>query len=516
MRYAPLLPFLLTFALIFRRFAINPTEVRLGDFLAMVLSYSFICLLIYAPLQLLTRDRVKSSLIATAAVYLNFTNGLVVHFLKAFDLDGSGVGTYRYVALGLACITGLAIGYLVLKSTELEFAALFSWFLVLLLLAHPSIILISGGADFFSSPPSDSNPPTETESSPSSDGANDRTAEIPDVYFIILDAYMGHGPLREYFKFDNSSFLRQLDERGFHVLGDSRSNYQQTIASIPATLNMEYLPKDPIADFELWRLIQRNKVVEVFAELGHEIHIVAPSTGNRMDLVTHHYESFFEVNEFIVATLRDSYAGELLYRSSYLKRRGSDRVLRIFDVLRDIASRGSGAPAFAYGHVPIPHPPYYFKADGDLHRVVSMNWRVSGSDEKYIDQLEFTNHRTLALVDSMLEREPPPVIILQGDHGHQSVAEDTSPESFADPSRAQVEQWTSNLSAFYFPDGDYSLLYDSMTSVNTFRVVFKKYLDPSMELRDDVSHFVEYEKKGPHTYVKTVDIARYAINSAPQ
>ena len=64
------------------------------------------------------------------------------------------------------------------------------------------------------------------------------TAERPDIYYIILDEYSRHDALED---FDNQSFLRELERRGFYVASDAISNYTQSIRSIPSSLNMSYL-----------------------------------------------------------------------------------------------------------------------------------------------------------------------------------------------------------------------------------------------------------------------------------
>jgi hypothetical protein len=48
-------------------------------------------------------------------------------------------------------------------------------------------------------------------------------------------------------KYDNSSFDSTLQERGFHVIKNPKSNYNKTAFSISSTLNFEYL--DNIKNF---------------------------------------------------------------------------------------------------------------------------------------------------------------------------------------------------------------------------------------------------------------------------
>lgn len=96
---------------------------------------------------------------------------------------------------------------------------------------------------------------------------------------------------------------------------------------------------------------------------------------------------------------------------------------------------------------------------------------------------------TQALNTIMANRTRPYIIILQGDHGYR----------FYDK-RSDEDKMFSILNAFYFSDGDYRLLYDSISSVNTFRVVLNKYFKQNYELlKDSIVHVKDedfpFEKK---------------------
>ncbi|MDQ3277751.1 MAG: hypothetical protein M3Q06_05465, partial [Bacteroidota bacterium] len=54
-----------------------------------------------------------------------------------------------------------------------------------------------------------------------------------------------------------------------------------------------------------------------------------------------------------------------------------------------------------------------------------------------------------------------------------------------------------NLNAYYFSDKDYGMLYDSISPVNTFRVVLNKYFSQSFPLLKDSSFYLvdpEYDR----------------------
>ncbi len=79
------------------------------------------------------------------------------------------------------------------------------------------------------------------------------------------------------YQFDNQTFLDQLREMGFYVADCSRSNYQSTRFSMPASLNMDYLPKiddrikpdQPIDKQHLEELIQHSKIRSELAAYGY-------------------------------------------------------------------------------------------------------------------------------------------------------------------------------------------------------------------------------------------------------
>ncbi len=88
---------------------------------------------------------------------------------------------------------------------------------------------------------------------------------LPDVYFIILDAYARNDVLKEKFGFDNANFTGHLKDLGFTVIPCSQSNYQITMISILSTLSMDYLSDIPTdRTTQSWNsdiTIERDKII---------------------------------------------------------------------------------------------------------------------------------------------------------------------------------------------------------------------------------------------------------------
>ena len=87
--------------------------------------------------------------------------------------------------------------------------------------------------------------------------------------------------MNEFWRFDNSEFIKSLENRGFYVAPKSRSNYQTTWLSLASSLNMEYLPENlsidttqSINNIPFIEAIAQNKVAKFLKSIGYQyIHL---------------------------------------------------------------------------------------------------------------------------------------------------------------------------------------------------------------------------------------------------
>ncbi|MCK4314372.1 MAG: hypothetical protein KAX24_01240, partial [Anaerolineae bacterium] len=116
--------------------------------------------------------------------------------------------------------------------------------------------------------------------------------------------------------------------------------------------------------------------------------------------------------------------------------------------------------------------------------------------EGYKNQLIFVNRRLQNAIDEILPRASDlPIIIIQSDHG---------PDAKLDYGGWRIEKTylperMSIFNAYYFPDQNYEALYESITPVNTFRVIFNNYFGADYELLGDRSYFASWS----HPYLFT-------------
>jgi hypothetical protein len=186
-----------------------------------------------------------------------------------------------------------------------------------------------------------------------------------------------------------------------------------------------------------------------------------------------------------------------------------ERILYTFSKLAEI-NRIKG-PKFIFAHFISPHPPYLFDDNGVPVPGASLNMRgpeVWGQKEDYLRQLIFINKKVKILVDTLLSKSSiSPVIIFQADHGPASRLPDLYSSDWDQPAQSIVRERTGILNALYLPEGGKELLYDSISPVNTFRLIFNYYFNANYELLNDQCFHSSYR----YPY-KFVNVTPKAIN----
>lgn len=170
-----------------------------------------------------------------------------------------------------------------------------------------------------------------------------------------------------------------------------------------------------------------------------------------------------------------------------------NNVLYQFDKLAGMPSIKE--PTYTFAHLLLPHDPYVFDGDGN-YKTLQEEQQHSFRDN-YVDQLVFANTKLRELVDKLIaDSDVPPIIILQSDEGPFTVSE---PWLGEEATQAGLETKMGILNAYYLPGVDTSLLYPSITPVNSFRLVFDLYFGTDFGLVDDKCY--AYDQGYPYALV---------------
>jgi hypothetical protein len=166
-----------------------------------------------------------------------------------------------------------------------------------------------------------------------------------------------------------------------------------------------------------------------------------------------------------------------------------NQILYNFEMLPNLPD--VGGPRFVLAHMLAPHHPFVFGPNGETNQhgiPFSLN-QWSDPDayiDGYRDELIYLNKRLLEIVDGILANaEIPPIIIIQGDHGSAATIFGAVPDP---PTITYEHEGYAILNAYYLPPTcDTSQLSDSITPVNSFRVIFNACFGKNYELLED--HF---------------------------
>ncbi len=324
-----------------------------------------------------------------------------------------------------------------------------------------------------------------------------------DIYYIILDAYASSESLEEVWGYDNQQFIEYLTQRGFYVVPDAKSNYPLTFLSLASSLNMQYI--NYLADelgaqstdrSQPYQMTQESEVVRFLRSRGYKFaHFQSGWGSTGRNPYADRDIKCGNVSEFTEVLVRTTILRPLANRFISHDRR--EVVLCTFEMLPEVQQTIDG-PLFVFAHILVPHPPFLFGPDGEPiggdPGLRSRDW-----SQYYLGQLEFVTEKVELLVDELLaEAETPPIIILQADHGTKSIREE------GEPNQRILRERLGILNAYYLPDDGEELLYETITPVNTFRLVFNAYFDTNYDLLEDRVYFCKLKR--PYDIIDVTDV----------
>jgi len=324
-----------------------------------------------------------------------------------------------------------------------------------------------------------------------------------NIYYIILDGYANSNILKEVYSYDNSSFLDYLDQKGFYIASNSRSNYATTFLSLASSLNMKYVNylSDEVGKNSTDRsipydMIKRNKVMQFLKLNGYRfVHFSSGWGATDFNKQAEVNIRCGKGNEFYSILVKTTILSVFEKSFNFLKTDARNRILCTFSKLSNLEKVEK--PTFVFAHIISPHPPYLFGPNGEI--ILDSEFSLSGNTwsekEAYINQLIYVNKLVKKFLDKVLSQSKfPPIIVIQADHGTASsfVNKDDA-GAYNNFNKGNFKERMGILNIYYFPDKEYSALYDSITPVNSFKIIMNQYFNTDYSLLDDKCYFSNYD-----------------------
>ena len=483
-------PILYSTFVILSLFSHNVDELTLTEMIGPFVIVILLCVVIWGCLALILHDMGSSSILVTLLLFMFFSYG---HFYNA--LQNVNISDCKFIHRNIIImpvwilIISLFIIMILKNRKRLDgvnkFLNFATFILVVMPLINITIYKFQSNRSHLSSFVEQGYEFSTTSTQPSKD--------LPNIYYIILDGYTSNRNLNEFYNFDNSEFLNFLKNNNFYIANDSKSNYALTFLSFASSLNMNYInylsnkiglnSKDRTLPYEM---IQNNKVMRYLKSKGYKFVHFSSGWGatNRNKCADLEY-NYSAPTELFLVLINMTILKPFIKISAEPAR---ERILDTFSQLAEVQNNVE-SPYFVFAHIVAPHPPYLFDAEGELvkNTDIEMDGGVWQQEQLYLGQLTFINKKVKILIDKILsESDSPPIIILQADHGTASSG------GLEMPTKELMRERMGILNAYYFPLGYDKMLYESITPVNSFRIIFKYYFKETMELLEDKSYFSSY------------------------
>ncbi|MHC4660172.1 MAG: hypothetical protein ACYS8W_00660 [Planctomycetota bacterium] len=500
-------PFLLGIYPVLGLYSVNMHSHPAGVIFMPLLLVLLSTLVLFLILRLVLKNSTRAGLIVSLCLLWFYTYGIVEGLLiRAFYMIFGAMDLPILITtlllLGLLIVEVIRIKRDLKKLNILLNVVLASIVGVCLLQICYNLVFYSGS---FRKPAIAERQTEDIELDPNADN-------LPDIYYIILDAFAGSDILKELYGYNDGEFIGWLENSDFFVASGSGSNYSRTIMSLASSLNFGYLNEFAGEGNEnsknvhaLVEYIDENRTISFLRKRGYKY--VFFSSGfpfvflENAELKT--APSVRQLSEFSLALLTFT-PYPALWRAFYIKTSGyaedvfsfhRKKVLYVIDEVGKI--RRQKRPLFVVAHVFTPHTPFVFGKDGEVVCPGSRFHTLDGDQlidgkkytaddyrKGYRNQTIYTVKKIKSTIDNILsDRKHPAVVIIQGDHG---------PGMFLkhdDAGATNMKERLSILNAVYFPDGNYKKLPEDLTPVNTFRIVLNKFFGTNHAMLENRHYF---------------------------
>jgi hypothetical protein len=477
--YGHITPFLVAIFPILSLANENLVFVQFGSILRALLISVGTASIFYLIFYLILRDQNKAAILTGLLVFILLTYGNV--YLSLENRFGEAV-EHKYL-LGANAILFVLLGAFVVfrlkDARQLNLAILTGSFVIVLYL------LISIGIYEYRVYQSEA--ASERANIPFASGlTEEEISNLPDIYLILLDGHTRSDVLKNFYDYDNSEFINQLESLGFWVADCSQANYPITNLSITSLFEMDYL-HNIYSDFDNLVFPPLNNST-VFQVLGNHNY----STITFHNFVFEHFDIkddiryskedniFGSINEFEkqlvdISLLRILIDMEGVFPNSWVRPFEDDFYLRHYrdtlyalETLPELSEMDENI--FVYAHLLVTHDPFVFMPDGSYYA----SKQISAVD--YKNSVAFINSTLPTIVEEILNNsENPPIIIIMGDHG---------PSLKGNP----IEERAAILFAIYLQGEEPEGFYEEISLVNVFRLTFNFMFNADYELIEDKSY----------------------------
>ena len=467
--------------------------------LILFVKYCLVILFFWIVAVVFLKQRNKALVFAFYLICLFFLFGVFHDWIKSW-LSIKFFTSYRFLLPAIGVLTVLI--WIFLKRHKAEYAKPVR-LIKLLLIVLTLIELCIAGYNFLSGASGKNNLLQDTVKLSSCS-----SAIKPDIFFIVFDGFTSSKTLKEEFDIDNKEVDSLFHSNNYFISAASESNYNSTPFSLSSTLGLSYLKhgidSSLISSVEFIKGIETLKRVQLIDFLrGNDYKVLNFGCFNLRGTPSQIVPYFDYLYKDIIDNqtlysrikrdvgwsfqLRNIFTGEFRVPNDYKKNKALHlyRNQSNFNYLLSELNRESDTSRFVYAHLMLPHEPFFLDSLGkEIPDTTILKEQLKMKDG-YKNQVIYANSllkQIIPLAEKRSKRDK--IIIIEGDHGFRDYPENTAREKIF-----------SNLNVYYFSDHDYSMLYNGISPVNTFRVVLNKYFCQRLPMLKDSSIYLTEKRR---------------------
>ncbi len=471
---------------------------------AIIYTPVFICLL---TMYLTRKWNIKSSLILFSILFLLLLFGPINNYAR--HITHSGIFGSRYTILIICIILLMLIIRKIIKSKTISSQTVFFVNLAVVCLITTEVVMVFLNAQELKRTKNLIYPDKTLSQQFVSPNLPDSAK--PDIYFFVFDEYTNNETLQKLWNYNNDTITNWLLSSGFHLPAKPSANYSFTIYSVSSTFNMNYIdPKKgsdgtiPLNVLQANESLSDNETFNILKKENYDIHFLAPFD-NKIETTPTHFFDYISNKQIQAQTLPGVFAESELWSSIAAKFfNGEDKsslyaksLQEKYQIIRSTVekiksttdSNVNRKPHFVYGHLMVPHEPHMFDKAGKF--LTYDEYLKSNAFNTYTPQITYGNSLMKEIVSYIKQHNKRnTIIIIEGDHGFRGFIEDGI-DWFNRTPDSLKRYFLPNFNAVYFPDGNYSKIYDHISPINTFRVLFDQFFHQNFPMLKDTGTVVK-------------------------
>lgn len=301
----------------------------------------------------------------------------------------------------------------------------------------------------------------------------DKRADLPNIYYIILDEYSSFKQMKKWYDYDNKEFYDFLKKYNFNIVSDSQNESMNTLTIHITTnlINLDYVSTDNTDFFGSQQKRNNPYLFKLLDEYGYTIEYYGgPAIGWKNNEMVNNQSTTASGEKFI----------DLIYKNNILypfvkkeKTAAAEKELKFWEQF--LNTERSKNNNFVFFHSNGGHIPFSFDEYGNkISFTKSMDLR---DKSVYIAQYKYITRLTMDAVKQIINKEPNSVIIIMSDHSMRYLEDDSGKKIIP------IHDFQQVLNAVYF-QGKKIDLADNLSGVNTLRTILDMILGTNMGVVD--------------------------------